>query len=146
MVLNASDILLLVRFELTLKISPTHPCTTALSNTEVKSVFYTAHSDCRRTDMKTLTQKSLVCNGRHCMARGCRQGYGVHFSSRWSINQSHLHLVAFPVSGTLVLPSFSFCFWSFFVFVLNLDRYFGLSTLIRTNGVVLSCFQPYKKQ
>lgn len=61
-VLASSYVLLLVRSELTLtlKIRHTHPCATMLSDTKIKSVFYVAHSGCRSTDMKALTQKSLV--------------------------------------------------------------------------------------
>ena len=55
-VLVSSVILLLVKSELNpaLKISHIHLCTTMLSDKKIKSVFYIAHSGCRRTDTKAM--------------------------------------------------------------------------------------------
>ena len=54
MVLVSLVFLLLVKSELNLKINHIHLCTTMLSDKKIKSVFYIAHSGCRRTETKAM--------------------------------------------------------------------------------------------
>lgn len=147
LMLLASLVLLLVRCELTLALQISHiPNTKGCKDQICVLRGWLWLQENRQGSADTaITSLKWEAWARAEVEVGCE----VHASRCWSFSVCS-DLVAFLSPGSSILPSFSFCSWLFYVFVLNFVKYFVLSLLERTNGTliktVLSCFQPYQKQ